>query len=468
MLFSSPIFLCYFLPIVVLLYFILPCKKWVLLLASLIFYAWGEPVIVGVLFFVILFNYCFGCLIGGKRFPRSQYTLLLIGVVVNLAVLVVFKYLGFFVEALNQFANLSIPVPEITLPLGVSFFTFQAISYLVDIQRGEVVFERNLLNLAVFKAFFPQLISGPIVRFGEMSTDLHSHKVLLVDFSLGVERFVIGLSKKLLIADTLSVPVDRIFNTPATDLSSPIAWLGLLCFAFQIYFDFSGYTDMAIGLGRMFGFHFPENFNYPYAARSVQEFWRRWHMTLSRWFRDYLYIPLGGNRHGPARTYFNLWTVFCATGLWHGASWNFLLWGIWHGGFLVLERSFLEKPLASLPSPFRHAYTFTAVILGWVWFRAETVVSAVYYFSALFSWRTDYLERDLTIMFNPFIWVMLLIAIIFSFSKIRLFSLFLGSELISGNSFQVFCRNISLAVLTLACVGTIAARTLQSFIYFRF
>ena len=264
-----------------------------------------------------------------------------------------------------------IALAPVHLPLGISFFTFQALSYVVDVYRRDVAAQRNLLDFALYKTLFPQLIAGPIVRYRDVAAELTQRHVALDAFAEGIRRFIFGLAKKMLLANPLAVAADGIFGTPAADLTPGLAWLGIVCYSFQIYFDFSGYSDMAIGLGRMFGFAFPENFDYPYVARSVTEFWRRWHMSLSSWFRDYLYIPLGGNRRGRVRTYLNLVIVFFLCGLWHGASWNFIAWGLLHGSFLVLERMGLGRLLERLWAPLRHVYMLLVVAVTWVFFRAH-------------------------------------------------------------------------------------------------
>lgn len=334
----------------------------------------------------IFLNYAVGLLIANKGKADAWLT---IGIVGNLALLVSFKYANF----LNQNLNLllaalglgEIDLAPIHLPLGISFFTFQAISYLIDLHRGEIEPQRNLLNLGLYIALFPQLIAGPIVRYKTIVNDIIQRQESLPMFVQGLERFIYGLAKKMLIANPLGLVVDTIFDLPASELPMYVAWIGIACYALQIYFDFSGYSDMAIGLGRMFGFRFLENFNYPYAAKSLQDFWRRWHISLSSWFRDYLYIPLGGNRLSPLRTYANLFSVFLLCGLWHGASWNFLIWGALHGAILTLERIGLSRLLNKLWLPLRHVYLVFIVLITWVFFRAESLNEAASYLGAMFS-----------------------------------------------------------------------------------
>jgi alginate O-acetyltransferase complex protein AlgI len=300
---------------------------------------------------------------------------------------VVFKYADFAVANLNAAITLTgrepFALPGILLPIGISFFTFHAISYVVDVYRRDAAAQKRPVEAALYLLVFPQLVAGPIVRYRQIAGQLTSRVTSTEDFAIGVRRFAIGLAKKMLIANTLAGPADHIFAMPAAELTAAHAWTGVVCYTLQIYFDFSGYSDMAIGLGRMFGFRFPENFNYPYVAASIQDFWRRWHMSLSAWFRDYVYIPLGGNRSSTGRTYFNLVLVFFLCGLWHGASWTFVIWGLFHGGFLVLERVGLGARVYALPSPLRHAYALLVVMIGWVFFRADTLAKAVTMLAAM-------------------------------------------------------------------------------------
>jgi len=373
MLFSSITFLFYFLPLFLLAYHLLPVPNLVLLLASLLFYAWGDPARLPLLLFCIALNWGFGLAIG-RADPGARVWLGL-GIAGNLALLLYYKYAGFLVAqwaVVAPLVGLAVPEsPRIALPLGISFFTFQGISYLIDIRRGIVRPQRSLLRFAMYKAMFPPLIAGPIVRYAGIADRVDQRPVTPALWARGIESFTIGLGQKVLLANTLAGPVDRLFARAPGELSMAAAWLAAFGYALQIYFDFAGYSNMAVGLGRMIGFELPANFNRPYAAQSVTDFWRRWHITLSTWFRDYLYIPLGGNRGGPWRTGANLTLVFLLCGLWHGASWNFALWGLYHGAFLVLERIGLGRVLVRLPALARHAYLILVVTVGWVPFRAE-------------------------------------------------------------------------------------------------
>ena len=391
MVFSSTIFLFFFLPLTLLAYFVVGPRgrNAILLAASLLFYAWGETVYLLVMLFSIAANYLFGLLIDrARQRGRRGGLAFACAVATNLGLLGFFKYANFLVDNLNPVLPVlglaPIDIGRVHLPIGISFFTFQALSYIIDLYRNETTVQRSLLNFALYKALFPQLIAGPIVRYRDVAREIERRTVSLHDFASGVQRFIIGLGKKVLIANVMGRAADTIFATPAETLPATLAWTGAIAFMLQIYFDFSGYSDMAIGLGRMFGFHFLENFNYPYIARSVREFWRRWHISLSTWFRDYLYIPLGGNRHGPVRTGANLLLVFLLCGLWHGASWTFLIWGVYHGIFLVLERvPAVRRLLDRLPAPVQHAYVLLVVLVGWVFFRADTFAHALAYLEAM-------------------------------------------------------------------------------------
>ncbi len=393
MVFSSPTFLFLFLPILMCVYFLCPTrfKNVVLLFASLFFYAWGEGYFVVIMLVSIFINCAFGALIESRRELPAGKWIVAAAISANLVLLLSFKYANFIADnvsvALGLFSFLSIEIAPVHLPIGISFFTFQAMSYLIDVYRGTNPAQRNPIDLALYISLFPQLVAGPIVRYHDIANQISKRQITTEDFSVGAKRFITGLAKKMIIANPLGEVTDSIFALPANEISPEVAWLGITCFTLQIYFDFSGYSDMAIGLGRMFGFRFLENFNYPYISKSIQEFWRRWHISLSNWFRDYLYIPLGGNREGNIRTYFNLVIVFVLCGLWHGASWNFLVWGSIHGAFLVIERLGLGSLLAQFPSLIRHFYTLFVVMLAWVFFRIETFPEAVAFIQTMFEFE---------------------------------------------------------------------------------
>jgi alginate O-acetyltransferase complex protein AlgI len=389
MVFSSIIFLFLFLPLALVLYFLTPKKyrNLFLLFASLIFYAWGEGLYLLILLISIFINYSCGLLIDNHRTSNRSRVYLIAALVLNLGILAFFKYANFVIANLNSMLSVFGVGPfylsRIHLPIGISFFTFQAVSYVVDVYNQKIIAQRNIINLGAYISLFPQLMAGPIVRYAHIAKEIVSRTVSRTDFAEGVRQFLFGLGKKMLIANPVARVADQVFSLPAGELTTGLAWLGAICYTLQIYFDFSGYSDMAIGLARMFGLHYLENFNYPYISRSIREFWRRWHISLSTWFKDYLYLPLGGNRQGPTRTYMNLITVFLLCGLWHGASWNFVIWGLFHGLFLATERTYLGRGLNALPQPVRHIYTLLIVMVGWVIFRTESMTQAISYLSAM-------------------------------------------------------------------------------------
>ncbi len=374
MIFSSVLFLFRFLPIFMICYYVVPrrMKNLILLLGSLFFYAWGEPVYVVLMLFSTVSDYVHGRLIDRYRGKKWATVFLVSSIVINLLLLGFFKYADFLIQSINTVAGTTIPLLNLPLPIGISFYTFQTMSYSIDVYRGEAKVQKNILDFGVFVTMFPQLIAGPIVKYKQIQESMHDRRVDLCQISYGAKRFVIGLAKKVLIANNIGALWSEISAMDYGEISVLTAWLGILAFAFQIYFDFSGYSDMAIGLGACLGFVFPENFNYPYISKSVTEFWRRWHMTLSGWFREYVYIPLGGNRKGRGRQLFNILVVWMLTGIWHGAGVNFLLWGLWFAFFLILEKVFLKNLLEGLPDVFGSFYTALVVLFGWVLFEVPS------------------------------------------------------------------------------------------------
>ncbi len=469
MLFSSTAFLFLFLPITLFVYFISPkkLKNFVLLLFSLIFYSWGEGTMVLLILLSALIDYSCALIIdqGKKKLG------LICSLIFNLGILIYFKYANFIYEnASTLFTNLdlksadSIQLTNIALPIGISFFTFQTMSYTIDVYRGKVKANKNFIDFAMYVAFFPQLIAGPIVRYTEIKNELTNRKSNITQFSKGVERFIIGLSKKMIIANNCGFLADGMFSLSNNDLSMSMAWLGLLAYTFQIYFDFSGYSDMAIGLGKMFGFNFPENFNYPYVAKSVREFWKRWHITLSNWFKDYLYISLGGNRQGNMQTYINLIIVFFVTGLWHGASWTFILWGLFHGLFLILERFKLQELLNKMPLVFSHFYLLLVVMLSWVLFRCDSISHALNYYKTLFTFskpvNLDYLNFYLTAESA----IGLTLAIFFSIPMHKVFERLKPKNVTS----TLILKTIGLVLLFALNMFYVANESYNPFIYFRF
>lgn len=387
MVFSSTIFLCVYLPLVLLGYYICPKKgrNLFLLIVSLVFYAWGEPKYVFLMIFSILVNYIFGRLMDKNRGRQKRMKLLLVlSVVIDLGLLSVFKYTDFIITNVNAIFGSSFDLLNIALPIGISFYTFQAMSYTIDVYRNDVRVQKNLIDFGMYITMFPQLIAGPIVRYADVQDQLAERSVTTADFSEGVMRFVVGLGKKVLLANQMGAVWSEIYALGG-DVSALMAWTGAIAYTFQIYFDFSGYSDMAIGLGRMFGFKFPENFRYPYQSVSITDFWRRWHITLSTWFKEYLYIPLGGNRCGLARQALNLLIVWSLTGFWHGAGWNFVMWGLYYFVILFIEKLFLLKALDKLPKLFRHVYALLLIVIGWVIFASDDFGVLLPYLGSMFG-----------------------------------------------------------------------------------
>lgn len=391
MVFSSIVFLCIFFPASILMYYLCPrrLRNLFLLLASLCFYAWGEPKYIAIMLFSTIFDYCNGRLLEyfeakGKKDTCGRLVLSA-SVIGNLSILCFFKYTDFILATVNSLAGSSFALLDLALPIGISFYTFQTMSYTIDVYRGNVKAQHNLITFGMYVCMFPQLIAGPIVRYSDVAAEVNTRQVSFPLCAAGMQRFLLGLGKKVLLANQIGALWDDIYGLGTTDLSTALAWLGALAFTFQIYFDFSGYSDMAIGLGEMFGFHFPENFRYPYTSKNITEFWRRWHMTLSGWFREYLYIPLGGNRKGTARQAANLLIVWFLTGLWHGAGWNFIIWGLYFFVLLLLEKLFLLKYLKRLPSFLQHVYALFWIIFGWVVFACEDLARLKNYIGMLFG-----------------------------------------------------------------------------------
>jgi alginate O-acetyltransferase complex protein AlgI len=476
MVFASPLFLFLFLPATIVAYFVLP-RRWrngVLLVASLVFYAWGEARYVPLILASVAFNWSMGLSIAGATDPGARKRRLIAAVSGNLAALALFKYANFAVANVDAIAPVfglaPVALAAIPLPLGISFFTFHAISYVVDVYKGTASVQRDVREFALYILLFPQLIAGPIIRYRDIAAQLASHPASTGDFAYGVRRLVVGLGKKLLIANTLGETADAIFGLPGHELAAPVAWLGIACYTLQIYFDFSGYSDMAIGLMRMFGFRILENFDYPYIASSIREFWRRWHISLSNWFRDYLYIPLGGNRRGAARAYANLVIVFLLCGLWHGASWPFVVWGAWHGVFLVAERAGLDRPLARHPV-LAHAYALAAVMGGWVLFRCDTLAHAGAFYRALLGFSTaDPALHPLGEFVNALLVAALAGGVLFSMPIAPWMSRRMqpiASRPLAG-PLALTVDGIAMTLVFVAAAAMLAAGTYNPFIYFRF
>ncbi len=468
MVFSSNIFLFLFLPLTLFLYFVLPerlvgkkYKNYLLLAASLLFYSWGEAHYLWLLMLSIIGNYFFGIALEKKD---KKSWIIAVAVTFNLLLLGYFKYANFIVENLNQILPFKIELAHVHLPIGISFFTFHAISYLIDIYRGKCKAQRSFAELTLYIAFFPQLIAGPIVRYNFIEKYLHSRRHSWFFAAYGVRRFLIGMGKKVIIANPLGEMADAIFALPADGLSTSLAWIGIICYTLQIYFDFSGYSDMAVGLARIFGFKFPENFNYPYISRSIKEFWRRWHMSLSAWFRDYVYIPLGGNRVSTARQYFNLVLVFFLCGLWHGASWNYIIWGAFHGFFLVAER--IVPQSFCVPKIIQHSYAIVVVMIGWVFFRSADLASSMHYLQTMFS-NVEAVSKSLDVsrlLHSHFVYMSFALAIL-GFSPLVKNT---AIKLIRKNKMFFVASDIFLIVVLLVAIIRISASTHNPFIYFQF
>ncbi len=391
MVFSSILFMFRFLPVVLLLYFIAPRKirNVILFLFSLFFYAWGEPKYVFLMLFSITMDYTIGQAI--DRFKKDGHrkrakAALLVSIAVNLGILAFFKYADFIVGSVNSLFGTAFPLPGIPLPIGISFFTFQTMSYTIDVYRGATKVQKKWINYGTYVSMFPQLIAGPIVQYKTIAEQMmQKDRENIDDFACGVQRFMAGVGKKVLLANNIGLLCDTVLAMPMGNVPVATAWLGALAYTFQIYFDFSGYSDMAIGLGKMFGFHFLENFEHPYIARSITEFWRRWHISLSSWFREYVYIPLGGNRHGALKQVRNIFIVWMLTGIWHGAHWNYVLWGVYYGVFLILEKFVLGKWVKKLPGWLQNLYTLLIVVVGWVIFKCEDFSLAGQWLRAMFG-----------------------------------------------------------------------------------
>ncbi len=476
MVFSSTVFLFLFLPAVAVLYYLIPerhVKNILLMIASILFYAYGEPFVVFLMLISIVCNYLLGLLMQKEKLRKFS---LILSLIWNLGLLGVYKYAGFFVRMLNVLPFVEFPVPEIPLPIGISFFTFQAMSYVIDVYRGNIQIQKNLFYLVLYITFFPQLIAGPIVKYKDIEQQLAYRPFRAEQTAHGIKRFIYGLSKKLLIADIVSIPVEHIFSLQREELTCALAWMGAICYTLQIYFDFSGYSDMAIGLGEIFGFTFRENFNYPYSSGSMTEFWRKWHISVSTWFKEYLYFPLGGNRKGKVRTVINKWIVFFFTGLWHGANWTFVIWGLLNGGFLMLE-SYEIIPVKKMQKSrfgkcLGHIYTILAVIFCFTIFRAENLQQGMHF------WRTmagfgiaDEMHRKIGLSLflkecNSLFLITMLIAIIFSVPvKNRIAGYFRTEKaktLLQGVSYVG-----SLGLLFL-CLLYLSSGTYSPFIYLNF
>ena len=469
MVFSSLIFLVIFLPITLLVYYIAPTKLrnlW-LLIVSLIFYSWGEPVYILLMLFSILLNYVSGLLISRTDESKTgkRKALLAISVAINVGLLFVFKYADFTIGTYNFIFGKHVQLLHIALPIGISFYTFQAMSYVIDVYRKKVQGNKNIINFATYITMFPQLIAGPIVRYKTVEKELRDRKCTVDDFYQGIIRFTIGLGKKVLIANNVAIIFKEISAMPKEQLSTSLSWLAILAFTLQIYFDFSGYSDMAIGMGRMLGFHFLENFDYPYESKSITEFWRRWHISLSTWFKEYVYIPLGGNRKGVPRQIFNIFIVWLLTGFWHGASWNFVLWGVYYAVLLIIEKLFLRKFLDKLPYIIGRIYTIAAFVSGWAIFVLSDLKHRGDFIKALFfnaqKGLVDHHTAYLLISFGA----LLVVGIIGSTSIPKR----VANKVLAKNvAIKSIVQMLFVVVILAISIAFIVSDTYNPFLYFRF
>jgi len=470
MVFSSSIFLFFFLPLVVIGYYLLNknFRIYFLLLASLLFYAWGEPRYILIMLLSITINYTFGLFINASIFSRKRFfakVLLILATTGNLGILFYFKYLNFTLSTVNRVFNTSFTLHAIVMPIGISFFTFQGMSYVIDLYWQKVKVQRNPAKLAFFISFFPQLIAGPIVRYIDIKKQIYHRTESLEKFIAGAERFIIGLAKKVIIANNMGYVADLVFANQALENTHATAWLGIICYTFQIYFDFSGYSDMAIGLGRLFGFEFLENFNYPYISKTITEFWRRWHISLSSWFRDYVYIPLGGNRKG--NVYVNLLIVFVLTGFWHGANFQFLAWGLWHGLFLIVERLSETRGVQNKKFvPLRYMMTSLIVIIGWVFFRSPGLRYAFSFLGIMFGLaQPENVGFTIWYYLSPKVVFLLCLAAI---TSTPVFKRQLDSLRVRNTVFLKYITPVLILALFFVCMVFVTSSSYNPFIYFRF
>lgn len=464
MLFSSINFIYYFLPALLLCYYIAPkkLKNYILLIFSLIFYSWGEPIYVFLMIFSAAFNYTMGReILSYQHVQKNHKRTLIFTVTVNLLILSFFKYYGFATDIVNSILGTDFHTTPLPLPIGISFYTFQALSYIFDVYNKKVTKQSRFIEFILYLSLFPQLIAGPIVQYKDVENQLRSRSVTLEDLGYGVDRFIIGLSKKVLLANTLGSFHNMVVNMPDSTQTTLAAWIGIICFTFQIYFDFSGYSDMAIGLGRMFGFKFKENFDYPYISKSVTEFWRRWHISLGSWFREYLYIPLGGNRVTPIRHIFNLIVVWSLTGLWHGANYTFIIWGLYFGVLLIFEKYFLFRTLDRIPSKIRVCLTYITVVISWVFFSSDTASEAFIYIKKMFFMGgVPFANADTHYIFASSILIMMISAVCSTPLVSKAF------EILKIKS--TWFANVLLLLLLILSTASLIYTSYNPFLYFRF
>ena len=470
MVFSSILFITRFLPLVLAIYFIVPkrIRNLVLFLSSILFYAWGEPVYILLMCFTITVDYVFGIIIdkqisAGKK--NNAKVSLVAAVAINLLLLGYFKYANFTIDTINSLTGAGIAAIKLALPIGISFYTFQSLSYVIDVYRGDTKVQKNILDFGTYVTLFPQLIAGPIVRYRTVAEEMQRRVENRADFARGISRFIFGLGKKVLLANNAGLLWDSVNALTASEMSVGSFWLGILAYTFQIYFDFSGYSDMAIGMGLMFGFHFDENFNYPYIAKSITEFWRRWHISLSTWFKEYVYIPLGGNRAGLAKQIRNIVIVWMLTGFWHGASWNFVAWGLYYGVILIFEKVFLLKIIEKMPKIVRHLYTMFLVIIGWVLFSFDSFKKGAEFIAGMFGLGGySVINKEfIYLLLNNLVLLIILAVASTDVPKRCIEKLAAKDKLV----FKV-AGIILLEVILGICVAYLVASTYNPFLYFRF
>ena len=471
MIFSTPIFIFVFLPCILAVYYISPrkLKNTSLFLASLVFYAWGEPVYVSIMLFSTVFDFVNGLFIEKFKFQK-KYTLsklvLIISIVGNLSILFFFKYSDFVINNINQLFSLNINNLDLTLPIGISFYTFQTMSYTIDVYRGQVKAQKNIIDFGTFVSLFPQLVAGPIVRYKTIAEQLKTREHSIDKFSQGVKRFIVGLGKKVLLANNIGMIWQQISTSNIDNLPIASAWLGAICFSMQIYFDFSGYSDMAIGLGKMLGFDFLENFNLPYISKSITEFWRRWHISLGTWFKEYVYIPLGGNKHGTRKLIRNMFIVWALTGFWHGANWNFVFWGLYFGIILIIEKLFLLELLNKLPNFIKHVYTLFLVVISWMIFAIEDTATLGKYLKTMFGFNNTSMINNETIylfLTNMFLLIICIIAI-------TSLPNYINSKLQKLECIELLnhCRNVIYIIIFIVSITFLISASYNPFLYFRF
>ncbi|EGT3616496.1 MBOAT family protein [Clostridium perfringens] len=468
MVFSSIIFIFTFLPITLILYYISPrkLKNIVLLLASLVFYAWGEPTYIFLMLFTTIIDFFAGLLINKNRKNKNKARMILfVTIALNLLILGYFKYYDFLISNINALFNINIPINDIPLPIGISFYTFQTLSYIIDVYWGKVKVQKSLLSFSLYVTMFPQLVAGPIVKYSDIARELTSRKESLEKFGEGVERFIFGLGKKVLIANNVGLLWTSIQGSDLGKISVLTSWIGIIAYTLQIYFDFSGYSDMAIGLGKMFGFDFCENFNYPYISKSITEFWRRWHISLGTWFREYVYIPLGGNRRGLKIQLRNIFIVWFLTGIWHGASWNFIAWGIYYGVLLLIEKVFLLKVLNKAPKFINHVYTMILVMVGWVFFSNDSLKNGLNYIKVMFGIGNNSLVNGTSFYYLSTSLIILVIALLCSTPI--MYKLFRKLKYDMGVRGILIAGGIQVIILVLS-IAYIVTSTYNPFLYFRF